>query len=47
MLCADRTVAAVDNNSIVKFFYKGKVIKSLEEKTPFLGTGNGVILSQQ
>ena len=36
VLCEDKTIAAVDNTSQVLFFYKGKKLKTLEDRCPLL-----------
>jgi hypothetical protein len=34
--CSDKKLAVADNNSMVKFFNKGKLVKTLEDRCQFL-----------
>lgn len=38
VLCEDKTIAAVDSTSQVMFFYKGKKLKTLEDRCPLLSS---------
>lgn len=42
VLCADKTIAAVDNNSQILFYYKKALIKTVEEKCQFLISANQI-----